>query len=254
MAAVPSAPLPAVFDLKSASLSLVAFVLKSADIAALARELDSRFADTPDLFDRDPVVLDLAAIAEADDAVDFEALIALLQRHKLLPVAAKAGSQAQMAAARAAGLAEAPLDVPAVPRAAAAPAAAAAPPAEAPAASAPAAPPPASPTLIVDKPLRSGQQVYARGGDLVVLAVVSFGAEVIADGSIHVYAPLRGRAIAGARGDTTARIFSACMEPQLVSIAGTYRTTETALPPEVAGKPAQVRLDGEKLVVEALKL
>jgi septum site-determining protein MinC len=258
MAAVPSAPLTAVFDLKSASLSLVAFVLKSADIAALARELDSRFADTPDLFDRDPVVLDLAALAESDAAVDFEALIALLQRHKLLPVAAKAGSEAQMAAARAAGLAEAPLDIPAVPRAAPAPApaatAAAASPAEAPGANAPPAPPPASPTLIVDKPLRSGQQVYARGGDLVVLAVVSFGAEVIADGSIHVYAPLRGRAIAGARGDTTARIFSACMEPQLVSIAGTYRTTETALPPDVAGKPAQVRLDGEKLVVEALKL
>jgi len=117
------------------------------------------------------------------------------------------------------------------------------------------APEPASaPTLIVDKPLRSGQQVYARGGDLIVLAVVSFGAEVIADGSIHVYAPLRGRAVAGARGDTTARIFSTCMEPQLVSIAGTYRTTDTALPADVAGKPAQVRLDGDKLVVEALKL
>jgi septum site-determining protein MinC len=106
----------------------------------------------------------------------------------------------------------------------------------------------------VDKPLRSGQQVYARGGDLVVLAVVNFGAEVIADGSIHVYAPLRGRAVAGAKGDTTARIFSTCMEPQLISIAGTYRTTDTALPADVHGKAAQVRLDGEKLVVEALKL
>ena len=102
--------------------------------------------------------------------------------------------------------------------------------------------------------LRSGQQAYAKGRDLVVLAVVSFGAEVIADGNIHVYAPLRGRAIAGAKGDTSARIFSICMEPQLVSIAGTYRTTETALPAEVLGKPAQVRLDGERLVVEALKL
>ncbi|MNL63382.1 Septum site-determining protein MinC [compost metagenome] len=76
---------------------------------------------------------------------------------------------------------------------------------------------------------------------------------MIADGNIHVYAPLRGRAIAGARGNTEARIFSTCMEPQLVSIAGIYRTTETALPEEVAGKPAQVRLDGEKLLIEPLR-
>jgi septum site-determining protein MinC len=86
-----------------------------------------------------------------------------------------------------------------------------------------------------------------------VLAVVSYGAEVIADGSIHVYAPLRGRAIAGARGDTAARIFSTCMEPQLVAIAGTYRTTDTALPADVQGKPAQVRLAGGTLAIEALK-
>ncbi|MFT4240992.1 MAG: septum site-determining protein MinC, partial [Acidovorax sp.] len=108
-------------------------------------------------------------------------------------------------------------------------------------------------TMVVDKPLRSGQQVYARGGDLVVLAMVSFGAEVIADGNIHVYAPLRGRAIAGARGNTAARIFSTCMEPQLVSIAGIYRTTETALPDDVAGKAAQVWLEGEKLFIEPLR-
>ena len=81
------------------------------------------------------------------------------------------------------------------------------------------------PSVIIDKPLRSGQQVYARGADLVVMAVVSFGAEVIADGNVHVYAPLRGRAIAGARGNADARIFSTCLEPQLVSIAGIYRTT-----------------------------
>ena len=95
--------------------------------------------------------------------------------------------------------------------------------------------------------------MYARGGDLIVLAVVSFGAEVIADGSIHVYAPLRGRAIAGARGNTAARIYATCLEAQLVAIAGTYRTAEIALPEDVRAKPAQVRLDGERLVVEALK-
>ena len=85
------------------------------------------------------------------------------------------------------------------------------------------------------------------------MAVVSYGAEVIADGSIHVYAPLRGRAIAGAQGDTEARIFAAVMEPQLVSIAGTWRNIESGLPPEVAGKPAQVRLEGDSLRIEPLK-
>ncbi|MGS0754583.1 septum site-determining protein MinC [Roseateles sp. GG27B] len=87
----------------------------------------------------------------------------------------------------------------------------------------------------------------------MVLALVSHGAEVIADGSIHVYAPLRGKAIAGARGDTEARIFAASMEPELISIAGIYRTSENPLPDDVQGKPAQIRLDGEKLLIEALK-
>ena len=106
--------------------------------------------------------------------------------------------------------------------------------------------------LVIDKPLRSGQQVYARGTDLVVMALVNHGAEVIADGNVHVYAPLRGKAIAGARGNTDARIFSTCMEPELVSIAGIYRTTEVALPASVLGKPAQVRLVGEKMLIEPL--
>ena len=245
--AVDSGPnLLPVFDLKSASLTLVALVLKTTDLAALAQELEHRFGDAPALFDNDPVVIDLTAVAEHEEPLDFDALVALLRERGMLPMAAKGGSAAQMEAALAAGLSEAPET------------AAPAPPRKVEPVKEAAAPPPAdalpSPTLIVDKPLRSGQQVYARGGDLVVLAVVSFGAEVIADGSIHVYAPLRGRAVAGARGDATARIFSTCMEPQLVSIAGTYRTTETALPADVHGKPAQVRLAGDKLVIEALKL
>ena len=82
--------------------------------------------------------------------------------------------------------------------------------------------------------------------------MVSFGAEVIADGNIHVYAPLRGRAIAGARGNSEARIFSTCLEPQLLSIAGIYRTSENALPPEVASKAAQVYLEGEKMLIKPL--
>jgi septum site-determining protein MinC len=111
-------------------------------------------------------------------------------------------------------------------------------------------------TMVIDKPLRSGQKIYARGADLVVLAMVNQGAEVVADGNIHVYAPLRGKAMAGARGNTNARIFSLCLEPELISIAGVYRTSENPLPKDIHGKAAQVRLssDGqEKLLIEALK-
>lgn len=110
-------------------------------------------------------------------------------------------------------------------------------------------------TLVVDKPVRSGQKIYARGGDLVLLAMVNQGAEVVADGNIHVYAPLRGKAMAGASGNTQARIFSTCLEPELISIAGVYRTSENQLSEDIQGKAAQVRLssDGqEKLLFEAL--
>ena len=245
------------FDLKSASLPVVAVLLKTTDAAQFAADLAERVADAPGFFDNDPVLIDLAPVREAEAPIDFAAIAAALREHNTLPVAVRGGSPAQMEAARAAGLAAAP-DAP--------PARAEAPtpvqevvrevirevevevvrevPVQ--------VPMPGPGTVVVDKPLRSGQQVYARGADLVVMAVVSFGAEVIADGNIHVYAPLRGRAIAGARGNTDARIFSTCLEPQLVSIAGIYRTTETALPDNVAGKPAQVRLDGEKLIIEPL--
>ncbi len=243
------------FDLKSASLPVVAVVLKTTDAAQFAADLAERVADAPGFFDNDPVLIDLAPVREADATIDFACIVSALRRHSTLPVAVRGGNPAQMDAARAAGLTAAPD----------------APPARAEAPAAPVqevvrevirevevevvreVPMPGPGTVVVDKPLRSGQQVYARGADLVVLAMVSFGAEVIADGNIHVYAPLRGRAIAGARGNTEARIFSTCLEPQLVSIAGIYRTTETELPTDVRGKPAQVRLDGEKLLIEALQ-
>ena len=106
--------------------------------------------------------------------------------------------------------------------------------------------------MVIDKPLRSGQHVYAKGRDLVVLAMVNPGAEIMADGHIHVYAPLRGKAIAGARGDESARIFTACLEAELISIAGTYRTSDTPLPDDVAGKPAQITLQGDKLVMQRM--
>ncbi len=264
VAASPSA----VFELKSAALTLVAVALKTADPEQLERAFEARFADAPGLFDNDPVAIDLTALRDGGASIAFGSIVALLRKYRMQPVAVRGGNAAQMEAALAAGLVEAhaPVALPARGRETATnhlsgarseppddppgrdPEKGAAPDALA------AAPGVTRPTQIIDKPLRSGQLVYAKGADLVVLAVVSFGAEIIADGNIHVYAPLRGRALAGARGDTAARIFTTCLEPQLVSIAGLYRTAETDLPPEVLGRPAQVRLDGEKLVVEPLKL
>jgi septum site-determining protein MinC len=101
--------------------------------------------------------------------------------------------------------------------------------------------------MVVDAPVRGGQRIYARGCDLVLTAAVNAGAEVIADGSIHVYAPLRGRALAGAAGNAQARIFSLSMEAELVSIAGVYRTFDDGWPKDLSGKAVQIRLRDERL-------
>lgn len=239
---------PATFEIKSANLPLVALLLKSGDLRALAAELTARFGEAPDFFDNDPLVIDLSPLQAHDDAaIEFGALLALLRGYRMLPVAVRGGSPAQMKAALRAGLAAAPEAVAAAP---------------APLRAAKVPPPPAAvaPTpataLVIDKPLRSGQQVYARGRDLVMLSMVNAGAEVIADGHIHVYAPLRGKAVAGARGNTEARILALCLEPELISIAGVYRTSEVPLPPDIQSRPTQVRLVGGaegKLVMEPIK-
>ena len=237
---------PATFEIKSATLPLVALLLKSADLAQLSTEFQARFGDMPEFFDHDPLVIDLAAVRGA--SVDFAALLQLLKPYRVMPVAVKGGSEEQMEAARSVGLAPANdasagnAPTPALPQGGR----------EEP----PQPPPPPTTAMVIDKPLRSGQQVYARGRDLVVLSMVNAGAEVIADGSIHVYAPLRGKAIAGARGDSHARILTLCLEPELVSIAGVYRTSEVPWPEALRGKPAQVRLAGAseagKLVIDPL--
>lgn len=243
---------PATFEIKSAHLPLVALMLKSSDLDRLATELAQRFGDMPDFFDNDPLVIDLHPlnVAEANALPDFGALQTLLRQYRLTPLAVRGGTIEQTRLAMAAGLTPAPDAT--VQRAAPAVV-----PTEIVATTETVAQPAPTPgALVIDKPLRSGQQVYARGRDLVVMAMVNPGAEVIADGHIHVYAPLRGKAIAGARGNTDARIFALSMAPELMSIAGIYRTSEVALPESVQGKTAQVRLlpgpDGDKLVIDAI--
>jgi len=241
---------PATFEIKSANLPLVSLLLKSSDLGAVAAELNARFAGSPDFFDNDPLVLDLSPLqAQPEAAIDIPALIALLRGYRVLPVAARGGHPLQMQAALDAGLAAAP-------EAVAAPLALVRKEPAAPAAASAAQEPTLTSALIVDRPLRSGQQIYARGRDLVMLSMVNAGAEVVADGHIHVYAPLRGKAIAGARGYTQARIIALCLEAELVSIAGVYRTSEVPLSADVLSKPTQVRLVGGaegKLVMEPLR-
>lgn len=255
------APASSSFEIKSAQLPLVALMLKTSDWTLLAADLKQQYGEdgeSPDFFDYDALVIDFSQLGPDTPLQDMAPLLAVLRSCRLVPVAVRGASGGWMESARALGLVEAPTDVSRIRPVVATPAA-----------SETAVPPevkevmptgerkvPGPITMVVDKPLRSGQKIYARGADLVVLAMVNQGAEVVADGNIHVYAPLRGKAMAGANGNTNARIFSLCLEPELISIAGVYRTSENPLEPDVRGKPAQVRLsnDGQdKLLIEALK-
>ena len=253
------------YEIKSADLALVALLLKTTNLETLSHDLKTQLADTPDFFDQEAVVIDLGGLSETEKthAIDFPALMRLLRSHSMLPIALRSGSPAQMQAGKAAGLLDATFArILKTPAAAPSPKVSA-PPTPKAVAPAPKPAPPAPETvaalgaLVIDKPLRSGQQIYAKGRDLVILAMVNPGAEVIADGNIHVYSTLRGKAIAGAKGNTQAMIFAQCMEPELISIAGVYRTSENALPADIWGQAAQVSLkptpEGEKLVIRALK-
>ena len=230
-------------ELRSTALTLIAVSLKTPDLDALADEL-AQHAVTVGRFDDEPVAINLLSVREAEDAIDFEALIALLRRHGMRPMAARGGNPAQMSAARAAGLLE-------VPEGLRPPLREVAPPPEIVERTVEVQLPPLAP-LVIDKPLRSGQQVYARERDLIVLALVSFGAEVMADGHIHLYAPMRGRAHAGASGNVDARIFCHRMEAQMLAIAGVYRTMDDSPAEHLAGRAAMVRLAGDHLAIDPL--
>lgn len=247
------------FEIKSAQLALVALLLKTSDVSLLANDLLAQFgpdSQSPDFFDNDALVLDFSQLNSDSLSQPISHLLTTLKQCRLKPVAYRNAGQKIAVEALACNLIEAPADIPRGKTVVAK--------------KSPAKPGttsvseivrevireiPGPATLVIDKPLRSGQKIYARGADLVVLAMVNMGAEVVADGNIHVYAPLRGKAMAGASGNTQARIFSLCLEPELISIAGIYRTSENPLSKDIQGKPAQVRLsnDGQdKLLFEAL--
>jgi septum site-determining protein MinC len=275
-------------DFKSATLYAIRVVLQSADTHALIKALKKRMADAGAFYENEPVVIDAGSV---DEVVDWAPLLKAFADHRL-PVIGVVAQGDNLAAAKACGLTAVDLstspvrnasdtktaasvaepvtaNVPA-PAAADGAASAAQPEASASGAADQAATttapmksatnattntdvPAAAPTMVVRGPLRSGQRVYARQSDLIVMGVVSRGAEVIADGNIHVYGPLRGKAMAGARGDTAARIFTTGLDAELVAVAGIYRVIDSKLPAELHQRPAVIQLQKDALHLTPLE-
>ncbi|RJF98247.1 septum site-determining protein MinC [Noviherbaspirillum saxi] len=244
-------------EIKISTVVAVSAILRTADLATLDAALKQATGGASDYFDNDLMVIDVSSIDFTDTVIDWSALTALFSGYSLNPVAVRGAPPEQEAQIVAHGMTIdtlAPSRQDALPEeAAAAPA-----PAPLPAPAAPAVVPPAAAqaitsAMIIDTPVRAGQRIYARGCDLIVNAIVNNGAELIADGSIHVYAPLRGRALAGASGNAEARIFTLSMEAELVSIAGIYRTFDGGLPKDLAKQPAQVRLQGDRIDILSIR-
>ena len=240
-------------ELKFGQVGIANLRVRTLDPAQLAAEMRERVERAPNLFARAAVVLDFGGLSQAPSVEDARALVAGLREAGVLPVALAYGTREIDALSRELGL---PLlakfraqyeradAVPPAPAPQPEPARAAAP------ATAPAGPS-SQPGLMQATPVRSGQQVYAESRDLTCLAAVGAGAEVIADGSIHIYGPLRGRALAGAQGNEGARIFCREFHAELVAVAGQYKVLED-IPAELRGKPVQVWLDAGQLKLAAL--
>ncbi|NIR29533.1 MAG: septum site-determining protein MinC [Gammaproteobacteria bacterium] len=225
-------------ELKGTNFTLPVLKLWNADPQAVSRELEEKIAQAPAFFRHAPVVIDVSGIRGDGSSVDFAFLVGMLRSSRLIPVGIRGGDREQNELAAAMELAimsegshkHQPSETqPARPSEGAGGAG----------------------TQLMSQPVRSGQRVYWQNGDLVVLGQVGYGAEVLADGNIHVYGALRGRALAGADGDSDARIFCQVFDAELVSIAGSYRVSED-FDDDLRGKPVQVYLEGRRLKVEAL--
>jgi septum site-determining protein MinC len=242
-------------ELKMGQVGIANLRIRQFDVARLAQEMRERVQRAPKMFERAAVILDFSALSALPPAAQVADLVDALRDAGALPCAIAYGTPAMDALARDLGL-----PVLAKFRAAyersgeAEPAPAQAPPPRAPEPAPAPTPPPVrgEPGLIHSHPIRSGQQVYAAQRDLTVLTTVGAGAEVLADGSIHIYGALRGRALAGASGFTGARIFCREFHAELVAIAGHYKVLED-IPATLRGKPVQVWLDAsETLQIQVL--
>jgi septum site-determining protein MinC len=219
-------------EFKGRMMTLTVARVTQPHLDILATQLETQLARAPGFFAGLPLLLELA-----DEAIDLPGVVGLLRKHGLTPVGVYRPTAAQAQAARDADLGV--IDDNRSAREDAASDAAAA------------GKDKPRPARIVTEPVRSGQQVYARGSDLVVINSVGAGAEVIADGCVHVYGALRGRALAGVQGDATARIFCRDLGAELVSIAGVYKVAED-IKETLLGRSVQVYREGDKLKIEKL--
>ncbi|KQQ88340.1 septum site-determining protein MinC [Massilia sp. Leaf139] len=246
-------------EIKISTVVAISAILHSVDPIAIDAALKQMTGGVSDFFEDEFAVIDVGAIAADTAYIDWRALVDLLKKYRLNAVAVRGATPEMAEAIKAHGLAlddgaagaeRAREDVAAATAASAAVTIAPTPaPAPVPA---PAPQTVALPAMIVDTPVRAGQRVYARGCDLIVTASVNNGAEIIADGSIHVYAPMHGRALAGASGNAESRIFGLSLQPELVSIAGVYRTFDDGFPAELARQPAQIRLVGDRIDISSM--
>ena len=230
-----------VIDIRYSEVGLVQVRIRTTDPRAIQNELAGRVAAAPHFFRRIAVCLDLSALEKTPEVAEIHAVIEAVRRVGMLSVGL-AGDVVELETVASA------LNLPILSsfRTPTRPA-----PILEPEQAAPTTPEPAPAdsnvsTLIHNQPVRSGQRIYARNRDLIVNAGVAAGAEVMADGCLHIYGPLRGRAMAGARGDPAARVFCQEFDAELVSIAGVFRVFET-IPAELAGMPVQAWLAGEDL-------
>ena len=250
-------------EIKISTVVAVAALIGDTDYDKLSSALSHLTAGTPDYFEDEFTLLDFAPASPlpVPAQIDWVRLIALFKSHRLNPVAVRNAPAALEQEIRAHGLSIDGMDQSRTFELTPPPSPTPEPKAEVnpepvsePAPASLVSAPIAATTKVIDTPVRSGQRIYARGGDLVLMATVNPGAEVIADGSIHVYAPLRGRALAGAAGSAEARIIATSMEAELVSIAGVYRTFEDGWPKDLQGKPVQVMLKDERLELRLMAL
>ena len=244
---------PAAFELKAASFTLPIIRLLGTDMDAVAEQLGAKVDQAPDFFRNTPVVVDLSGLEAGTGDVQFPLLVGLLRGYGMIPVGVRGGDASQNEAAEAMELAILGDAHVRKPRAVAPKSVPKPEPKSAPAVDEAAKPEVARRAAfqLVTRPVRSGQRVYAAGGDLSVVGPVSSGAELMADGNIHVYGPLRGRALAGMSGDPGARIFCQDLQAELVSVAGHYRVSEH-IPAALKGVPVQIFLDQEILRIEKL--
>lgn len=223
---------PSAFELKGSFFTLLVLKLLNSHNELIYEQFMEKVAKAPHFFQNAPIIIDLQAVQ--GDNIDLPYLVNLLRNQGLMPIAVRGGNEEQNNLALSMALGLLPETKPERWRRETS-----------------WEPQNSSPYKIVTHPIRSGQQVVAHQGDLIILATVSHGAEILAQGNIHVYGALRGRALAGTNGDTQARIFCQSLEAELVSIAGQYQVNE-GLPEHLRGKPTQVYLQENELKIEGL--